>query len=60
MGHLLAAYFYDEIKPLGIQHGYELVDALIDNENAYFLGRDRDGMVFINQYAHRPNGSDAD
>lgn len=50
-------YFYDEIKPLGIQHGYELVDALIDNKNAYFLGRDRDGAVFIDQYAHRPKGS---
>ena len=46
-------YFYDEIKPLGIQHGYELVDSLIDRKDAYFLGRERDGEILIAAYAHR-------
>ena len=30
--------FYRQISPLGIQHGYQLVDALIADPNAYILG----------------------
>lgn len=30
--------FYSQIGKLGIQHGYELVDALVDNPNAYLVG----------------------
>lgn len=30
--------FYSQIGQLGIQHGYELVDALITHEHAYLLG----------------------
>lgn len=30
--------FYQQIAKLGIQHGYQLVDALIANQNAYELG----------------------
>lgn len=30
--------FYQQISPLGIQHGYQLVDALIDKPHAYLFG----------------------
>jgi len=30
--------FYSQIGKLGIHHGYELVDALVDNPNAYLVG----------------------
>lgn len=30
--------FYGQISTLGITHGYELIDALIDNPHAYLLG----------------------
>lgn len=30
--------FYQQISTLGIQHGYELIDALVDRPNAYILG----------------------
>ena len=30
--------FYEQIQALGAQHGYELIDAMVDNPRAYLLG----------------------
>jgi hypothetical protein len=32
--------FYKQIGALGVRHGYELVDAFIDRDDAYLLGKD--------------------
>ena len=50
-------YFYDRIRLLGIKHGYELVDTMVDRKNAYFLGREQEGAKIIDAYSHRPRGS---
>ena len=49
-------YFYEQLKPLGIEHGYQLVDALVDNKNAYFLGNGWEANINIASYAHKPKG----
>lgn len=33
--------FYDQIQAAGAQHGYELIDAMVDNPHAYVLGTRR-------------------
>lgn len=46
-------FFYDSLRPLGVMHGYEIVDAMIDNKNAYFAGDEWNARVLLELYAHR-------
>ena len=50
-------YFYDQIKRLGVVHGYELLDAMVDRKGVYFLGREQEGTKIIDAYSHLPKGS---
>jgi hypothetical protein len=46
--------FYQEIAPLGIDHGYQLLETLINNKNAYVLGNPWWAAVTLNEVANRP------
>ena len=45
--------FYQEIAPLGIDHGYQLLETLINNKNAYLLGNPWWASVTLNEVANR-------
>jgi hypothetical protein len=47
--------FYQEIAPLGIDHGYQLLDALINNKNAYLFGNLWWASVTMNEIPNRPS-----
>lgn len=49
-------HFYDSLKPLGVQHGYEVIDAMINNKNAYFLGNDFSADKLLDSYADKSRG----
>lgn len=50
-------YFYQQLQPLGIQHGYQLINALVDNKNAYFLGNGWGAEKVLASYADQSKGA---
>ncbi|MFI4921689.1 MAG: hypothetical protein ACHQAZ_08635, partial [Gammaproteobacteria bacterium] len=49
--------FYQEIAALGIDHGYQLMDTLIDNKSAVELGAPWWGTVMLNMATARPGST---
>lgn len=49
--------FYDSLMPLGVRHGYDLIDAMVDNKNAYFAGDRRTAQILLDVYAYRYKGT---
>lgn len=50
--------FYQQIGTLGVQHGYEVVDALVDRPDAYILGP-HDWVIELSAYLSDPRGVEA-
>jgi hypothetical protein len=50
--------FYQQIGALGVQHAYEVVDALVDRPDAYILGP-RDWATELSAYLSDPRGVQA-
>lgn len=49
-------YFYASLKPLGVKYGYEVIDAMIDNPDAYFVGDVREGGIILDSYTQKHKG----